>query len=156
MQHWHNDEYSKIKLYLYLWKTLLQFDPTTKSSSKEATKYWQECTQHGQKDNSQKEQICTLNGRQGKRRLSINFGKYSNLGNLERKLLKYWQKHAQHRQPHMLEKVNSYLYLWTILFQFNLKIKPSSNEATEVLTRTYTTLTTKEILEREKLYLKND
>lgn len=106
-------------------------------------KYRQECTRHGQKGKSQKKQICTLNGRHGKCRRSINLGKYNNLGHLEWKLLKYWQEHAKHRQPQMLEKENSYLYLWTILLQFDLKIKPSSKEATEVPTRTYSTLMNK-------------
>lgn len=65
-------------------------------------------------------------------------------------------KNMQNIDSQMLEKENSYLYLWTILFQFDLKIKPSSKEATEVPTRTYSTLTKKKILKRENLYLKND
>ena len=53
----------KIKLYLYLWKILLQFDPTMKYPQRKLLKYREECTRHGQKGKSQKEQICTLNGR---------------------------------------------------------------------------------------------
>lgn len=77
--------------------------PRRNHPQKKLLKYRQECTRHGQKGKSQKEQICTLNGRHEKCRRSINFGKYSNLGHLEWKLLKYWQEHAQHRQPQMLE-----------------------------------------------------
>lgn len=43
---------------------------------------------------------------------------------------------------------NSYLYLRMILFQFDLKIKPPSKEATELPTRTYSTLTKKNIGKR--------
>lgn len=46
------------------------------------------------------------------------FGNFTN--HLERKLLKYWQKHVQHRENDMFQKGDSYLYLWKILSQSNL------------------------------------
>ena len=47
------------------------------------------------------------------------------------------------------KKKNSYLYLRTIFFLFDLKIKPSSKEATELPTRTYSTLTKENIGKRK-------
>lgn len=132
----------KIKLYLYLWKILLQFDPTMKSSSKEVTEVPTRMYTTWTKRQISKRAnwIPWMDDMRsaGEVLILVSTVIWAILNG------SCWStdKNMHNIDSHKCSKTeNSYLYLRMILFQFDLKIKPPSKEATELPTRTYSTLT---------------
>lgn len=130
----------KIKLYLYLWKILLQFDPYEEIILKRS--YWS--TDKNVHDMDKKANLKESKSvpwmddmrSAGEVLILVSTVIWAILNG------SCWStdKNMHNIDSHKCSKTeNSYLYLRMILFQFDLKIKPPSKEATELPTRTYST-----------------